>query len=47
MSQVDIFVTDRAPPEAIAEVCRHSGVQIEITGGNGETDRAEEARPGS
>jgi DeoR family glycerol-3-phosphate regulon repressor len=47
MSQVDIFVTDQAPPEAIAEVCRHSGVQIEITGGTGETGQAEEARPGS
>lgn len=46
MSQVDIFVTDRPPPETIVDVCRHSGVQLEITGGNGEPDQAEGARPG-
>ena len=32
LSQVDIFVTDRAPPEAIIDLCRHSGVQLEIAG---------------
>jgi DeoR family transcriptional regulator, glycerol-3-phosphate regulon repressor len=30
LSQMDVFVTDRTPPEAIADVCRHSGVQLEI-----------------
>ncbi|MGQ0485055.1 MAG: DeoR/GlpR family DNA-binding transcription regulator [Hyphomicrobiales bacterium] len=45
MSQVDIFVTDRPPPETIAEVCRHSGVQVEIAGGAGETEQAEGPRP--
>jgi DeoR family transcriptional regulator, glycerol-3-phosphate regulon repressor len=30
LSQVDIFVTDKAPPEPIIELCRHKGVQIEI-----------------
>jgi DeoR family transcriptional regulator, glycerol-3-phosphate regulon repressor len=47
MSQVDIFVTDRPPPETIVDVCRHNGVQLEITGGQGEPDQAEGARPGS
>ena len=30
ISQFDIFVTDRQPPEAIVELCKHKGVQIEI-----------------
>jgi DeoR family transcriptional regulator, glycerol-3-phosphate regulon repressor len=47
MSQVDIFVTDRPPPETIAEICRHSGVQIEIAGGTDETHQAEGPRTGS
>ena len=33
ISQVDVFVTDRAPPESIAEICRHKGVDIEIAPG--------------
>jgi DeoR family transcriptional regulator, glycerol-3-phosphate regulon repressor len=37
ISQVDVFVTDQKPPEAIAEICRHNGVRIEIV------DAAEEA----
>jgi DeoR family glycerol-3-phosphate regulon repressor len=32
MSEIDIFVTDRDPPESVAEFCRHNGVQIEVTG---------------
>lgn len=40
ISQVDIFVTDRPPPDAITELCKHKGVQIEIvdiqTDGEGE-----------
>jgi DeoR family glycerol-3-phosphate regulon repressor len=31
LSQVDVFVTDRAPPDAIVELCQHSGVELEIT----------------
>jgi len=31
LSHVDIFVTDRPPPEPVAEICRHNGVQVEIT----------------
>jgi DeoR family transcriptional regulator, glycerol-3-phosphate regulon repressor len=30
ISQVDIFVTDRPPPEAIVELCKHKGVQVDI-----------------
>jgi DeoR family transcriptional regulator, glycerol-3-phosphate regulon repressor len=30
ISQVDVFVTDRPPPEPVAELCKHNGVQLEI-----------------
>ena len=30
LSQVDVFVTDKTPPESILELCKHKGVQIEI-----------------
>jgi DeoR family glycerol-3-phosphate regulon repressor len=40
LSQVDIFVTDRSPPEAIVELCRHSGVQLEIAGASPEQEPA-------
>ncbi len=30
LSDVNIFVTDRTPPEPIVELCRKSGVQLEI-----------------
>jgi DeoR family glycerol-3-phosphate regulon repressor len=43
LSDVNIFVTDRTPPETIAELCRHNGVQLEIAGGEPETDSAMEA----
>ncbi len=43
LSQVDIFVTDRPPPETIVDLCKHSGVQLEIAGGVSEPDR--EAEP--
>ncbi|MBM3520098.1 MAG: DeoR family transcriptional regulator, partial [Alphaproteobacteria bacterium] len=33
LSHVDIFVTDRQPPEPVAEICRHNGVQVEVAGG--------------
>lgn len=32
LSQVDIFVTDRRPPDSIIELCQHNGVQLEIAG---------------
>ncbi len=30
ISQMDVFVTDAQPPDSIAEICRHNGVQVEI-----------------
>lgn len=39
LSQVDIFVTDRPPPEPIVDLCRHSGVQIEIASDGQEPGR--------
>lgn len=32
ISQVDIFVTDIQPPDPIAELCKHKGVQIDVVG---------------
>jgi DeoR family transcriptional regulator, glycerol-3-phosphate regulon repressor len=32
ISQVDVFVTDRPPPEAIIELCKNKGVRIDIVG---------------
>ncbi|MBC8037184.1 MAG: DeoR/GlpR transcriptional regulator [Rhizobiales bacterium] len=43
LSQVDIFVTDQPPPEAIVDLCKHSGVQLEIAGEVSEPER--EAKP--
>lgn len=33
IGQVDCFVTDRHPPEAIYEICRHNGVAVQVVGG--------------
>jgi DeoR family glycerol-3-phosphate regulon repressor len=33
ISQVDIFVTDRPPPEGVTEVCRQHGVSVEVVSG--------------
>lgn len=30
LADVDVFVTDRAPPEPIVDLCRQTGVQLEI-----------------
>jgi DeoR family transcriptional regulator, glycerol-3-phosphate regulon repressor len=30
LSQVDVFVTDKLPPETIVDLCKHKGVQIDI-----------------
>jgi DeoR family transcriptional regulator, glycerol-3-phosphate regulon repressor len=38
LSQVDVFVTDKQPPEPIAELCKHKGVQIEIVDVTAELD---------
>ncbi len=32
LSDVDIFVTDRVPPEPVVEFCRDKGVRLEIAG---------------
>jgi DeoR family transcriptional regulator, glycerol-3-phosphate regulon repressor len=34
LSQVDVFVTDILPSEQIVELCKHSGVDLEIAGGH-------------
>ena len=33
ISEVDTFVTDRPPPEAIAEICRNNGVAMMVVAG--------------
>lgn len=35
VSQIDVLVTDGAPPERFREICRESGVQLEVVGGGG------------
>ena len=30
LSQIDVFVTEKTPPEIIADLCEHNGVKIEI-----------------
>jgi DeoR family transcriptional regulator, glycerol-3-phosphate regulon repressor len=41
ITQVDVFVTDQEPPEAIADLCRHNGVTIEIVAASDETNSLE------
>ncbi len=41
MSDVDVFVTDLLPPEPVVELCRHSGVKIEIAGNAAEAEEQE------
>ena len=41
MSDIDVFVTDRAPPESVVEVCRHKGVRLEVAGDGLETGETE------
>jgi DeoR family transcriptional regulator, glycerol-3-phosphate regulon repressor len=38
LSDVDIFVTDQTPPEPIVDLCRDSGVQLEIADGKRGTE---------
>lgn len=33
LTDVDVFVTDRAPPEPVAAYCREHGVKLEIADG--------------
>ena len=43
LSDVDVFVTDRNPPESIVELCRQSGVQLEVAQGLAGNDNAMDA----
>ena len=38
ITEVDVFVTDRTPPEPVVDICRHGGVQIEVAGSDREGD---------
>ena len=42
LSQIDIFVTDQQPPEAIVDICRHNGVSIEVASRPSEATEAAE-----
>ena len=43
LSNIDIFVTDRTPPEAIVNLCQHNGVSLEIADARTETEEDVEA----
>ena len=43
LSQVDVFVTDGLPSEQIVELCKHSGVELEIAGVANEFEQSSEA----
>ena len=45
LSDVDVFVTDRPPPEPVAEFCRHSGVTVEIADGLNDNEPAQGIAP--
>jgi DeoR family glycerol-3-phosphate regulon repressor len=43
LSDVDIFVTDRVPPEPVVELCKHNGVRLEIADDQPGNDNTMEA----
>jgi DeoR family transcriptional regulator, glycerol-3-phosphate regulon repressor len=43
LSDVDVFVTDRAPPDAVISYCSDNGVRLEAAGKGPETDNAKDA----
>jgi DeoR family transcriptional regulator, glycerol-3-phosphate regulon repressor len=43
LSDVDIFVTDRTPPEPVVAFCKDNGVKLEIADTEAESDTAMEA----
>ncbi|MCB1381131.1 MAG: DeoR/GlpR transcriptional regulator [Alphaproteobacteria bacterium] len=43
LSDVDVFVTDRPPPEPVTELCKQSGVKLEIADGQDDNDNATES----
>jgi DeoR family transcriptional regulator, glycerol-3-phosphate regulon repressor len=46
LSEIDVFVTDRLPSLAIAEICEEHGVKVIETGGPSENELGEPSRPG-
>jgi DeoR family glycerol-3-phosphate regulon repressor len=36
LAEIDTFITDRAPPASVLEICRDSGVRVEIAEAGGE-----------
>lgn len=43
ISQVDHFVTDRPPPDKIADICRHNGVEVDVVAESAGEEKAVEA----
>jgi DeoR family transcriptional regulator, glycerol-3-phosphate regulon repressor len=43
LPDVDIFVTDRVPPEPIVDLCKHNGVRLEIANHQPGNDNSMEA----
>lgn len=43
LSDVDVFVTDRAPPQSVADLCEQNGVRLEIVDGQDSEDKPVEA----
>jgi len=43
LPDIDIFVTDRAPPEPVVALCRDSGVRLEIANAASHEDASMEA----
>jgi DeoR family glycerol-3-phosphate regulon repressor len=43
LADVDVFVTDRPPPEAVADYCRTQGVALEIADGLNAHELSKEA----
>ena len=43
LSDVDVFVTDRAPPEPVVALCADKGVRLEIANGNTEQETSMDA----
>lgn len=43
LADVNVFVTDRMPPEPVTEICRSRGVKLEITSGVGAGEGVEAA----
>ena len=43
LTDIDVFVTDQAPPEAVSAYCRDNGVQLEIAEGHPVNDNTMDA----